>query len=59
LIDSPFTAADFEREMLWMMEDKARYREMRHAARTYSTSRFTFEAAAQEIVRCVQEAFSC
>jgi glycosyltransferase involved in cell wall biosynthesis len=56
LVDSHFTSADFEREMLWMLEDKERYMELRRAARAYSTGHFTFEAAAREIVRCVQAA---
>jgi glycosyltransferase involved in cell wall biosynthesis len=50
LIDTPFTAADFEREMLWMIENKPRYQELRRAARIHFTSNFTFEAVAEKLV---------
>ena len=59
LIDTPFTAADFEREMLWMIEDKVRYRELRRGARIHFTLHFTFEAVTRKIVRHVREACPC
>lgn len=56
LIDTPFTIADFEREMLWMIEDELRYQELRRAARIHFASQFTFEAVTRKIVRRVHGA---
>jgi glycosyltransferase involved in cell wall biosynthesis len=49
LIDSPFTAADFEREMLWMLGNRAMYERMRRDTREHFTSNWTFKAVAERI----------
>jgi glycosyltransferase involved in cell wall biosynthesis len=49
LIDPPFTAADFQREMLWMLADRPVYERMRRETRTHYTSGWTFEAVADRI----------
>jgi glycosyltransferase involved in cell wall biosynthesis len=49
LIDTPFTAADFEREMLWMIENQAAYEDMRRKARAHLISGFTFQAVAERV----------
>ena len=56
LLETPFTVADYEREMLWLLDDPARYREIRRAARDHSTTRFTFAAVTRKIVTCAEAA---
>ncbi len=56
LVEAGFTAADFAREMLWLLDDAARYREIRRAARDHSTTRFTFASVTRKIVTCVAAA---
>jgi glycosyltransferase involved in cell wall biosynthesis len=53
LIDSPFTAADFEREMLWMLADRPLYERMRRDTRAHFTSDWTFKAVADRIRSCI------
>ena len=50
LLKTPFQAADFEKAMLWMIEDRAAYQQMRGAAREHCIQNFTFEAVAERIV---------
>ena len=51
LVDTPFTPGDIEREMLWMLEQPARYAELRRAARSHAVQNLNFETVGKRIVQ--------
>jgi len=56
LIDAPFEARDFAAAMLWLIDNRAAYVAMRHAARAHAVTDFSFAGVTRRLAESMRSA---